>query len=276
MHSSMLSAANTMGQLQQQIDGISNNLSNSQTTGYKRRESTFSSLLHQEVNNQPIPENNVGRLTPPGLRVGTGAGISQTALRLEQGSLQETGRELDFALLGKNLFFQIENSAENEVHYSRNGSFYLSENPEQPGTWTLVNQDGHYLLDANGERMDVPAGARNFNLQDDGTIIASLNGAEVEIGTIELAHVSKPQLLEAAGNHFRLPDVEALGFDEADVLELVMGEEHTIKQHALEQSNVDMGKELTELLNTQRHYSFNARALSQGDQMLGLVNSIRS
>ncbi|MFZ4451802.1 flagellar hook-basal body protein [Salibacterium aidingense] len=279
MYASVLSSANTMGQLQHKLDGISNNLANSDRTGYKRRETTFSDMLFQQVNNQTDPRNDAGRITPGGLRTGTGAAVAQTALRLEQGSIKETERELDFAITERDQFFQVESMAdgEAETQYTRDGSFYLSENPENPGTWTLVNNQGDYLLGADGERMNIPAGAGDFSLQKDGTLEAVLeNGEEVEVGQLELARITKPQLLESAGgNNYSLPDLAELGFAEADVIEFAAGEEAQVTQGSLEQSNVDMGQEMTDMMNTQRHYSFNARAISQGDQMMGLINSIR-
>ncbi|WP_158736963.1 flagellar hook-basal body protein [Alteribacillus sp. YIM 98480] len=281
MYSSMLSSANTMGQLQHQLDGISHNLANSDRTGYKRRESTFSDLLFQQVNNQPVPQNAAGRLTPEGLRVGTGAAIAQTSLQLDQGSILETDRELDFAITEEDSFFQVESMADAdgdpEIQYTRDGSFYLSENPDNPGGWTLVNNQGDFLVNGDGERMDVPAGARDFTLQEDGTIEALLEDDEVvEIGQIELARITKPQLLEAAeGNNFRFPDLDELDLEQADVVEFVPGEENQLIQGSLEQSNVDMAKAVTDMMNAQRNYSFNARAISQGDQMMGLINSVR-
>ncbi|WP_240376128.1 flagellar hook-basal body protein [Bacillus piscicola] len=276
VYSAIMSSANTLGQLQKKMDGISNNMANSNTNGYKTRETTFSDLLHQQVNNQPVPQNNIGRLTPPGLRVGTGAAIAQTALRLEQGPLQETGRELDFALTEKDYFFQVD-SGETEPHYSRDGAFYLTEDPGRPGTWTLVNNQGDYLLGENGERMTIPAGARDFTLQQDGTLTAlQPNGNPVAVGRVEIVRITKPQLLEAAGHTFRLPDLAALDLTEADVLEIVEEPNGELIQGSLEQSNVDMSKEMVDLMNTQRHYSFNARAISQGDQMMGLINNVRS
>ncbi|SDI03456.1 flagellar basal-body rod protein FlgG [Alteribacillus persepolensis] len=279
MYSSMLSSANTMGHVQNRLDGISHNLANSDRTGYKRRETTFSDMLFQQVNNQPVPQNGAGRLTPEGLRVGTGAAAAQTALRLDQGSLKETNRELDFALTDKDVFFQVESAAngEEEIQYTRDGSFYLSENDEAEDGWTLVNNQGDYVVNAAGERMDVPAGARDFTLLEDGTVEAVLeNGENVEVGQIELAEVTKPQLLEAAeGNNFQFPDLAELDLGLADVVEFVPGEENVVVQGALEQSNVDIAQAMTDMIHSQRHYSFNARAISQGDQMMGLVNSVR-
>ena len=108
MNTSMITASVTMGQLQQKLDTISNNIANSNTTGYKRRESTFSDLLVQQVNNGPNARDEIGRLTPYGLRVGSGARVAQTSLVLMQGPLQTTDRELDFALTEKDQFFRIE------------------------------------------------------------------------------------------------------------------------------------------------------------------------
>ncbi|RSL28871.1 flagellar hook-basal body protein [Salibacterium salarium] len=279
MDSSVLASANTMGQLQTKLNGISNNLANSDTTGYKRRETTFSDMLFQQVNNHSEPRDQSGRLTPDGLRVGTGASIAQTALRLEQGALQETGRELDFAITEKDNFFQVESmtDGEAETQYTRDGSFYLSENPEEADGWALVNNQGDYLLDEDGGRMEVPAGASDFSLQEDGTLQATLDdGEEVDVGEMGMVRVTKPQLLEGTqGNNFRLPDLDELDLEEADVLEFVPGEENQLTQGSLEQSNVDMGQAMTDMTRTQRSYSFNARAVSQGDQMMGLVNSIR-
>ncbi|MBU8909092.1 flagellar basal body protein, partial [Desertibacillus haloalkaliphilus] len=89
MNTSMIAASNTMGQIQRKLDTISHNIANTNTTGYKRRESTFTDLLHQQVNNQSRAALEVGRLTPNGIRVGTGAKIAQTAVRTEIGSLMQ-------------------------------------------------------------------------------------------------------------------------------------------------------------------------------------------
>ncbi|OOR09272.1 flagellar hook-basal body complex protein, partial [Bacillus mycoides] len=97
---------NTLGQLQHKMDIISNNISNIQTTGYKRKESYFNDLLVQEFNNQK-PRNEIGRLTPLGIRQGTGARISQSQLVLTQGSMKQTNRNLDIALEKEDLFFRV-------------------------------------------------------------------------------------------------------------------------------------------------------------------------
>lgn len=278
MNSMMMPAYNTMGEIQKQMDGITNNLSNSNQIGYKRRESTFSDLLFQQINNQPNA-NQLGRRTPEGIRQGNGAGIAQTALRLEQGALKQTDRELDFAITDEDSFFQVENTAGGaaERRYSKDGNFKMSENPESPGSWTLVNSSGEYVLGENGERINMPAGARDITLLNNGQLTAVLeNGETAEIGSIELAKILKPQLLEnQGGNSYTLPDPALLDVAEEDMIELQPGTSGLLQQNTLEQSNVDMGQEMTNLIQAQRNYSFNARAITQGDQMMGLINSVR-
>ncbi|MFC5711486.1 flagellar hook-basal body protein [Thalassorhabdus alkalitolerans] len=276
MNTSMITSSVTMGQLQQQLDTISNNLANADRTGYKRREHSFSDLLAQQVNNQSAQQYEGGRLTPLGIRVGSGAKIAQTALRMEQGSIQQTERSLDFALTDRETFFPVQGE-EGEVLYTRDGAFYLSPDPANPDQQVIVTGDGNELLSGEGTPFVVPAGTRDFQLTNEGMMEAVLaNGESVNIGELELARITKPQLLEGAGGSmFTLPDLAALDIEAENVIELVAGNEAQVQQRALEQSNVDFSKEFADMLNAQRAYSFNARSVSQGDQMMGLINNLR-
>ncbi|HHY21624.1 MAG TPA: flagellar hook-basal body complex protein, partial [Bacilli bacterium] len=143
MNTQMIQASVTMGQLQRKLDTISHNMANINTHGFKRREASFSDLLFQQLNNNLVTEKEVGRLTPNGLRVGSGAKIGQMALRVEQGPLQRTDRELDVALAEKKQYFQIQNG-DGQVRYTRNGAFYLSQSVNNPGQLNLVTGDGNF------------------------------------------------------------------------------------------------------------------------------------
>ncbi|MBP3953186.1 flagellar hook-basal body protein [Bacillus suaedae] len=278
MNTSMIAASVTMGQLQKKIDTVSHNMANASTTGYKRREATFSDLLFQQVNNQTVPSKEVGRLTPLGLRVGSGARIAQTALRLDQGSMIPTDRELDFALTERDQFFRIE-SIENGVateRLTRDGAFYLTESEEAPGQWSLVTSSGSYVLGADGNRMNVPDNFKSISLSN-GQLVATMgDGTTQALGQLGLTQVLKPQLLEGVGdNLYQLSDFAALGFAEADVIQAVGLNQQALSQGMLEGSNVDIGQEMSELLTAQRHYQFNARSISMADDMSGLINGIR-
>ncbi|GAK07055.1 flagellar hook-basal body protein [Geomicrobium sp. JCM 19038] len=269
----MLTSAVSMGQLQQGIDTTAHNLANVNTTGYQRREAMFSDLLFQQINNQQVPQPEGNRLTPPGIRSGSGAAMVQSALRFEQGSVKESERDLDFALISPNHFFPVER--EGETFLTRDGAFYLSESGDN--TWRIVSGDGAALLQADGTPFEITGQAQSFTLQADGTLVAQMaDGQDVALGTLNLANVSKPQMLESIGNNlFALPDVEALDLTLADVLEYEAANNGTVVQGALEQANVDMAQEMVKLMEMQRLYSMHARSLRQTDQMMGLVNSLR-
>ena len=117
MNRTMITASNTLSQLQQQIDLIGNNMANVGTNGYKRSEASFNDLLVQQMDNQTKQDAEVGRLTPLGIRGGNGAKLSQAQLVLAQGSLKTTNRDLDVALTKENLFLRINVQDENvQVH----------------------------------------------------------------------------------------------------------------------------------------------------------------
>ncbi|MFC0561047.1 flagellar hook-basal body protein [Halalkalibacter alkalisediminis] len=278
MNTSMIAASVAMGQLQRKLDTISHNIANTNTTGFKRREATFSDLLFQQVNNQSKSQYEGGRLTPNGLRVGAGAKIAQTALRLEQGPLMTTDRELDFAITEKNHFFRIQtlengNPAE---RLTRDGAFYLTEDPDNPQQLTIVTSNGDFVLNNAGNRINLPLHFQSISLSGAGQLLVTqTDGTQQNVGEFGLTRVLKPQLLDAIGdNLYRLPDFAALGIAAADVFENVaVG--NRIAQGALEGSNVDLGREMNELIMTQRLYQFNSRAISMSDEMSGLVNGLR-
>ncbi|UCZ53001.1 flagellar hook-basal body protein [Bacillus shivajii] len=276
MNQSMISAAVTMGQLQKKLDLTSNNLANVNTTGYKRRDASFSDLLFQQVNNQVVAEQETGRLTPNGIRAGSGAALAQTAVRFEQGALQQTDRPLDIALTEKGYFFELAPTEDGERRFTRDGAFYLSPNPNNAGENYLVNQDGDYVLGEDGEPIVIPANYEDLQITDQGTIQIVINGDETEVvGQLQLVNITKPQLLNSIGNNaYVFPNLDDLDLEFGDVLEEAVGTD-VFRQGSLEMSNVDMSREISEMLLTQRNYQFNARAVSISDEMMGLVNSIR-
>lgn len=103
---SMITATNTMSQLQKQLDTIGHNLANTDTTGYKKRQVTFSELLTQQFNNQPVAAQEEGRLTPNGVRVGVGAKIGSTNMMMSQGAIKKLTVNLILPLQRKINFFK--------------------------------------------------------------------------------------------------------------------------------------------------------------------------
>lgn len=279
---SMITAANTMAQLGQQLDVISNNIANSNTTGFKRRETNFGELLAQQFTN--LPNDKATRLTPNGVRYGVGARLAETNLVLAQGALTKTDRALDVALAKEGQFFRVLVQGENgvqEIGYTRSGAFYLTPSAENPNELMLVTSDGHPVLDENNAPILLPEGFKNITISNNGTIAAvASNGRVMRRANIGITTILRPQLLQSVGdNIFTLPDLNALNVNETDVAVNMIGNlrnQISMTQGALEQSNVDLGTELTDMMITERSYQLNARAISLSDQMLGLINGIRS
>lgn len=272
----MIQAAVTMNQLQNKLDLIGNNMANSQTTGYKNRQTDFSSLLFQQINNLSDPANAEGRLTPDGIRVGAGAKLGATNIDLSHGAIVETERVLDAALTGENHFFQIETTENGvtETRYTRDGSFYLNPVNNNQSVM-LTTKDGDPVLGENGPII-IAEGFDGISIQEDGQIMVD-RGNQTEIaGSIAAVDVARPRLLEAAGeNAFRLPNLAELALTMGEVIRDVPQDEAILQSGALEQSNVDVAQQMTDMMMTQRSYQLNARTISMGDQMQGLINQLR-
>lgn len=271
----MIQAAVTMGQLQHKLDVIGHNLANSQTTGYKSRQVEFSSLLFQQINNMTHPANQTGRLTPDGIRVGSGAKLGPINMNLKSGALIETERPLDVALINPQHMFavQVTEGGVTETRYTRDGAFYL--NPTGNHTLLLTTKDGHPVLGTNGP-IEIAEGFDSVTIGQDGQILVQ-RGQQTEIaGTLLVYEVYKPRVLEAVGeNFFRLPNLAELGYNNEDIMQLVDEGMTVLRSGSLESSNVDLSEQMTELILTQRSYQLNARTISMGDQMLGLINQLR-
>ncbi|WP_226086166.1 flagellar hook-basal body protein [Mesobacillus sp. S13] len=282
MNRTMITATNTLSQLQKQMDMISHNLANIDTAGYKRREASFTDLLVQEYRNQPNnalePQN---RMTPFNIRQGTGARLGQIQLILSQGSLKSTGRELDTAFTAEGQFYRVmvqNEDGSSAMRLTRNGALYLS--PLSDNESMLVNSDGHAILDENNQPITIAGNVKNFRINETGGFKAEMYDGTSQEYNLGVVLAEKPQFLEQkGGNLLGLPDnLAELGVDEGDILTNLTGQLRdrvSIEQRVLEQSNVEMSKEMTDLINVQRSYQFHSKSITLADQMLGLVNGIR-
>ena len=275
----MMITTNTMGRLQNKLDLISNNIANSNTHGYKAKSSTFSEMLYQQFNNDQL--DPAARQTPVGIRLGVGAMLGQIQSNQKQGSLQNTDRSLDFAFNKPKQYFKIlmpdgENGT--KTVYTRQGDFYVS--PLNNGTVMLVNADGYPVADATGQAITLPENMKDFKILDGGTLEATYANGDVIRTDLAVTEIQKPQVLESIGDTYvSLPNnLAELGFTEADVFVDLQGanrQQIGLQNGMLEMSNVDVSKEMTDLIQTQRAYQFNARSVTLADQMLGLINGIR-
>lgn len=277
----MTTATNTLNQIQTKIDTISNNIANTNTVGYKAKEARFSELLYQQFNNDKLDPTI--RQSPVGIRYGVGAKIGQIQTNNKQGNLQTTDRDLDFAFTKENQYFNIlKPDGENGTNmvYTRQGNFYVT--PIDGGQVMLVNGDGYPVADSNGNPISFPDNAKNFSISEGGGELG-VNYPDGSSLTFELGitTVQKPQLMEhiGSGSYIDLPaNFAELGYAEAEILTNMQGVNRVeigLTSGKLEMSNVDLSKEMTDLIQAQRSYQFNARAVTIADQMLGLINGIR-
>lgn len=283
MNRSMITATNTLSQLQKQLDTIANNLANVNTSGFKRREATFTDLLVQQFNNQPYRVADQIRLTPAGIRQGTGAKLGQVQMDTSQGSLKITNRPLDIALTEENQYFAVNVQDEEGAitRLTRDGAFYLS--PVSANEVMLVTADGHQVLDNTNNLITIRANPKEISVSPEGELRATYEDGTVETRSFMVYHVRKPQFLEQFGeNLLGFPrnaifdgDVAVAEDEIVTLLEGPLRNNIAIQQGALEQSNVDMSKEMTDLINVQRAYQFHSRAITLSDQMMGIVNGIR-
>jgi flagellar basal-body rod protein FlgG len=278
---SMITAANTMNQLQQQLDVISNNIANINTNGYKKREANFGELLVQQFNN--LPREQANRLTPDGVRRGVGAKLAETSIVLKQGTVVDTGRSLDVALTKEGQFFRVLVQTENgeeAIRYTRAGAFYLSPSANNQNQLMLVTSEGYPVLDSRNEPILIHDGFKDIQISATGAVnVTAPNGEVMQTFDLGVTTILRPQLLQSLGeNLYGLPNLNELNVNEADVAVNMVGnlrQAISVRQGALEQSNVDLTTEMTDMLITQRSYQMNAKSISLSDQMMGLINGIR-
>ncbi|ARI79106.1 flagellar hook-basal body protein [Halobacillus mangrovi] len=273
MNRSMSQAAVTMGQLQSKMDVIGHNLSNVNTHGYKSKTSSFSSLLYQQMDNLSHYEGEANRLTHDGVRLGTGAKLGITNVDLSQGSLQNTGRALDVALLENNHLFGLQVHTENgmDIQYTRSGNFYLNQMDD--GSMILTNSDGYPVMGIDGNEVRIENDFSDISIDKNGRVVVTRGEGQSVEAQLNVVEAVRPRTLESVGNNrFRLPD----GVAANEVITDVVPQDIQLQSETLEASNVNISNQMTDMLMAQRAYQFNAKSISTSDQMMGLVNQLRS
>ncbi|NWQ39686.1 flagellar hook-basal body protein [Bacillus sp. EB106-08-02-XG196] len=253
MNTSLFIASSGVRAYQGKLDTIANNISNVESTGFKRREATFSDNLTISIQNQTEAQKEMGRLSPLGIRTTFGSRLAATPLDFTQGVPKQTDQPFDFMIEG-NGYFQVQRTTgtTTEILYTRGGAFQQS--PVGGGRFQLVNAHGDVLLDQNRNPIEWSTD-NEFVVASDGTI----TGTNQQIGLVDF---NNPQLLKDDGGVYWLT---------GGAVTTVASQ---IKQGFLESSNVDLNQEMTEMIKAQRGYQANARALSYADQMMGIANGI--
>ncbi len=252
------------GMLAQQlnVDVISNNIANMTTTGYKRQRAAFADLIYQNLDRPGSTSSDAGTLVPAGLQLGLGVRAGSVYRQHAQGALRITENPLDVAITGEG-FFQIELPS-GETAYTRDGTFQLNENGE------IVTVQG-YIVDPG---ITIPQDAIDIDINLDGEVLVALPGqtAVSNLGQLQLANFINPTGLESIGDNLLL-ETEASG---APITGNPNSEEFgATRQGALEQSNVNVVEEITELITAQRAYEMNSNIISTSDEMLQTATQLR-
>lgn len=245
---------------QTQMDVIANNLANVSTSGFKRSRAVFEDLLYQTLR-QPGAQSSQQTQLPSGLQIGTGVRPVATERIFTQGNLQQTGNDKDVAIQGAG-FFQVL-MPDGTTAYTRDGSFQVDSQGQ------LVTSSGFAVQPA----ITVPANALSISIGRDGVVSVTQPGvaAPTQIGTLQIATFINPAGLDSKGENLYMetgasgtPNSNAPGSNGAG----------TLAQGYTETSNVNVVEELVNMIQTQRAYEINSKAITTSDQMLQRLSQL--
>ena len=244
---------------QTRMSVVSNNLANVNTTGFKRDRAVFQDLLYQTAR-QPGAQSSENTQLPSGLVIGTGVRTAATEKLFTQGNMTQTGNSLDIAVEGRG-FFEIL-MPDGSLAYTRDGSFQLDSQGQ------VVTSNG-YLLQPG---LTVPENTQSVTIGTDGTVSVLVAGqaAPSTIGQIQLVDFINPAGLHARGGNL-YQETAASGSPQSSTPgsdglgQLVQG--------SLETSNVNVVEELVNMIETQRAYEINSKAIATADGMLQFINN---
>jgi len=258
MDASMWVAKTGLDAQQTRMNVISNNLANVNTTGFKRDRAIFEDLLYQNIR-QAGGQTGANTQAPTGLMLGTGVRVVATEKQHAQGNMVNTQNPLDIAIAGEG-FFQIA-QPDGTINYSRDGNFKLSN------TGQIVTSSGALLQPG----ITIPTTASSVTFGRDGTVSIELaaGGSQV-IGQIQLARFVNPSGLEAKGQNL-FKETPASGAPQ--VLQPGTTGAGILMQGTLEASNVNVVEEMVNMIETQRAYEINSKAISAVDGMLKFINN---
>ncbi len=255
-------AATGMSAQQMRVEVIANNLANMNTTGYNSRRAEFSDLHYQQMSRAGTINASDGTVLPTGVQLGLGVRPSSVTVNVAQGSLAETGGDLDFAIDGQG-YFEV-SLPSGLAGYTRDGGLKRSADG------LIVTSDGHGVV----PDIVIPSDARSISVNADGEVYAYFNDrVEPELlGQFTLAGFSNQKGLEAIGSNLFLETAASgsalVGTPGTDGL-------GALRQGYLEDSSVDAVREVTELIEAQRGYELNAKVITAADQMLSATTQIR-
>lgn len=255
MRSLWTAAAGMIGQ-QFHIDTIANNLSNVNTTGFKKNRADFEDLLYHNLKTAGTPATNV-TVVPTGIEVGHGVKVAATQKMFQQGSLKETDNPFDMALEGEG-FYKVRLIDGSEA-YTRDGAFKIDSNGQ------MVNSNGYFL----DPEIVFPEGFlhESVTITEEGKVFCKLPGSDenIEVGQINLYRFVNPAGLNAIGGNLFKTTIAS-----GNAIEGMPAREGMARIHHkfLEMSNVKLVEEMVDMIVAQRAYEVNSKSVTTSDSML--------
>ncbi len=255
-------AATGMQAQQLNVEVISNNIANLNTTGFKRQRAEFQDLLYQDIRRPGDNSSDQNTIVPVGVQIGIGVKTAAVYRINQQGNLSQTQNPLDLAIQGQG-YFQVQ-LPNGQTAYTRAGSLQLNASRQ------IVTADGYLLL----PNITIPQGTTSITVDASGEVLASVAGqtAPQNVGQITLAVFPNPAGLVATGQNLLnqtqasgTPQVQNPGLNETGVLQ----------QGFLETSNVDIVTEITNLITAQRAYEMNSKVIQTADQMQQTLSNMK-
>lgn len=247
--------------MQTNVEVISNNIANMNTTAYNRRRTEFNDLLYQDLRRVGSTSSDAGTIVPSGVQLGLGVKTAAVYRITEQGSLLSTENSLDLAMQGRG-YFQVE-LPDGETAYTRDGAFQLSPDGE------VVTHDG-FLVEG---LQAIPVDAISIDVNQQGEVFYKQDGVidPQSAGQLQIATFPNDAGLEAIGDNLYL-ETPASGNENVGV----PGDQGfgTILQGFLETSNVNVVSEITDLISAQRAYEMNSKVIQTADEMSSTVNQM--
>jgi len=255
-------AATGMLAQQRNVEVVSNNLANMNTTAFMRRRTEFHDLIYQDLRRVGATSSDAGTIVPTGVQLGLGVKLAAVYRIHEQGNLTATDNSFDLAIQGKG-YFQI-TLPTGETSYSRDGTFQLD------ATGQLVTHDGYTVQPG----ITVPANAIDISINGSGEVLAKVQGqtALSNVGQLTVATFPNEAGLESIGGNLYLETPASGAATTSTPGTTGFG---SVLQGFLETSNVNAVEEISNLISAQRAYEMNSKVIKTSDEMLGTLAQLR-
>ena len=255
-----LSIAGSGMKIQQtQLDTIANNLSNVNTTGFKKNNVEFQDMLYQKM-------QVATREKPVNIEVGTGARLSSTSVDFSQGILEAVENPYSLAIDGRG-FFKVQ-LANGEIGYTRNGAFSLNADN------VLVNSEGYKVLDSGDSEIQFPEDFEDIQITENGEIFVKEAGSDSfdSVANLGIATFPNPGGLEKKGGNIFIPTAASGEVKDGEAGEEGFG---SVRQRFLEKSNVQVVDEMIKMITSQRAYEISTKMIQTSDDILQMTNNLK-